>query len=182
MNKFRYIAVNLCRFVLSLTLIFSGYVKAIDPLGTQYKIQDYAQVLGIGSLLPDWSTLTASVLLSATEFCLGIFLLFAIHRRVVSRLCVVLMVVMTLISIWLWLFDPVSDCGCFGDALVLTNGQTLLKNVVLLCAAIVVCRWPLVMVRFISRSNQWIVVNYTLLFTLLSSVYCLSLPHGSGHP
>ena len=173
MSKFRYIAVNLCRFVLSLTLIFSGYVKAIDPLGTQYKIQDYAQVLGIGSLLPDWSTLTASVLLSATEFCLGIFLLFAIHRRVVSRLCVVLMAVMTLISIWLWLFDPVSDCGCFGDALVLTNGQTLLKNVVLLCAAIVVCRWPLVMVRFISRSNQWIVVNYTLLFTLLSSVYCL---------
>lgn len=165
--------VNLCRLLLSVTLIFSGFVKAIDPLGTQYKIQDYLGALSLGSLLPDWLTLALSVMLAAIEFILGILLLFAIHRRVTSRLILALMVVMTLVTLWIWIADPVSDCGCFGDAIVLTNGQTLLKNIVLLFAAVVVCLWPLHMMRFISKGNQWIVVNYTLLFIIAVSVYCL---------
>ena len=164
---------NLCRLLLSVTLIFSGFVKAIDPLGTQYKIQDYLGALSLGSLLPDWLTLALSVMLAAIEFILGILLLFAIHRRVTSRLILALMVVMTLVTLWIWIADPVSDCGCFGDAIVLTNGQTLLKNIVLLFAAVVVCLWPLHMMRFISKGNQWIVVNYTLLFIIAVSVYCL---------
>ena len=172
-EKIKYIAVNLCRLVLSLTLIFSGYVKAIDPLGTQYKIHDYLEALSLSSYFPDWSTLTASVSLCALEFCLGIFLLFAIHRRLVSRLSLALMALMTIVSLWLWISDPISDCGCFGDAIHLTNGETLLKNVVLLACAIVVSSAPLRMLRFISNSNQWIVINYTLLFVILSSIWCL---------
>lgn len=165
--------VNLCRLVLALTLILSGFVKAIDPLGTQYKIQDYLNALSVPGLLPDWLTLSLSVGLSALEFCLGIFLLFAIHRRLVSRLTLVLMVFMTLVSLWLWLANPISDCGCFGDAVHLTNGETLLKNVVLLAAAIVVSCYALRMVRFISKTNQGIVIHYTVLFILATSLYCL---------
>ena len=164
---------NLCRLALSLTLIFSGYVKAIDPLGTQYKIHDYLEALSVSQYFPDWSTLGASVCLSAMEFCLGIFLLFAIHRRVVSRLTLVLMSVMTIVSLWLWLSDPISDCGCFGDAIHLTNVETLAKNIVLLACSAIVSWQPLRMMRFISRSNQWIVINYTLLFVIASSVWCL---------
>ena len=172
-NRLFSIFLNLCRLVLSLTLILSGFVKAIDPLGTHYKIQDYLTALGMGESLPDWVTLTASVALSATEFCLGIFLLFAMHRRTVTKLTVALMAVMTLISLWLWIANPISDCGCFGDALVLTNGQTLAKNVVLLACAILLSIWPLRMVRLISRTNQWIVINYTLLFIIAVSLWCL---------
>ena len=176
-------AVNICRFLVALTFIFSGYVKAIDPLGTQYKIEDYLEAVSLVQYVPSFVTLGASILLSATEFCLGIFLLFAIHRRTTSKLTVVFMAVMTLITLWLWLANPITDCGCFGDAIHLTNGETLLKNVVLLACALVIARWPLLMMRFISRTNQWIVVNFTIIFILISSIWSLwTLPQFDFRP
>ena len=173
MNTLKNIIVNLCRLLLAVTFILSGFVKAIDPLGTHYKLQDYLSALSMGSLLPDWMSIGAAVALSAVEFGLGILLLFAIHRRTVTKLTLVFMVVMTAITVWIAAADPVKDCGCFGDALILSNTQTLLKNFVLLVAAIVVSRWPLSMVRFISKTNQWIVINYTILFIVFTSILCL---------
>ena len=163
----RKVAVNLCRLLLALTFIFSGFVKAIDPLGTQYKIQDYLTAMGLGRLVPDFLTLSASVLLSTTEFILGICLLFAIRRRLVSKISLVILAVMTLMTLWLALADPIHDCGCFGDALVLTNWQTFWKNVILLALSAIVWKWPLDMPRLISESNQWIVMNYSGVFILL---------------
>jgi triosephosphate isomerase len=160
-------AVNIARLLLALTFILSGFVKAVDPLGTQYKIHDYLAAIGLASLVPDFGTLASSVILSATEFLLGICLLFAIRRRLVSKIVVVLMTVMTLLTLWLAIDDPVTDCGCFGDALVLTNWQTFWKNVVLLAAALIVWRYPLDMPRLISESNQWIVMNYSAFFILV---------------
>ena len=108
--------VNLCRLVLGMVFVFSGFVKAIDPLGTQYKIQEYLAAIGLGGMIPDLLTLGTSIALSAVEFCLGIFVLFAIRRRLCAKIMLVFMGGMTLISLWLALFNPVTDCGCFGDA------------------------------------------------------------------
>ena len=163
----RKIAVNVCRLVLAVAFILSGFVKAVDPLGTQYKIHDYLGALGLANMVPDFVTLSTSVVQSSAEFFLGICLLFAIRRRLVSLISMILMVVMTLLTLWLAIANPISDCGCFGDALVLTNWQTFWKNVVLLAAAVVVWRYPLDMGRIISRSNQWIVMNYSAFFILV---------------
>lgn len=160
-------AVNICRIILALTFIFSGFVKAVDPLGTQYKIHDYLVAMGLGRIVPDFTMLAGSVLLAATEFFLGICLLFAIRRRIVSKLALAIMILMTPLTLWLAIADPIHDCGCFGDAIVLTNWQTLWKNIVLLGAAIVVWKWPLEQPRLISPANQWIVMNYSLVFILL---------------
>ena len=161
------LAVNIARLILAVAFILSGFVKAVDPLGTQYKIQDYLVAMGLGRLIPDFMTLSASVLLSTIEFILGICLLFAIRRRMVSKIVLVLMTAMTLLTLWLALTDPISDCGCFGDALVLTNWQTFWKNIVLLTAAVIVWRYPLLMPRLIGETNQWIVMNYSGVFILL---------------
>ena len=161
------LAVNIARLILAVAFILSGFVKAVDPLGTQYKIQDYLVAMGLGRLIPDFMTLSASVLLSTLEFILGICLLFAIRRRMVSKIVLVLMTAMTLLTLWLALTDPISDCGCFGDALVLTNWQTFWKNIVLLTAAVIVWRYPLLMPRLIGETNQWIVMNYSGVFILL---------------
>lgn len=165
--------VNACRFLLGATFVFSGFVKAIDPIGTQYKLQDYISAVDMGGIVPDIVTLLASVALSALEFSLGVFVLFAIRRHLVSKILVAFMAVMTLITVWIALFNPVKDCGCFGEALRLTNVQTLLKNIVLLAASVVVAWRPLRMYRFLSRSTQWIAINYTILFVLLLSAHCL---------
>ena len=73
----------------------------------------------------------------------GVFLLFAIMRGIVTRVMLAFMVVMTLVTVWIWMADPVSDCGCFGDAIRLTNGETLLKNIILLGLVCLVAKWPM---------------------------------------
>ena len=167
------LCVNVCRIILAIVFILSGFVKAVDPLGTQYKIDDYLEAMSLGGLLPGMATLGASIAQSAVEFCLGVFLLFAIRRRLTSRLILLIMAVMTPLTLWLAIANPISDCGCFGDALVLTNWQTFWKNVVLLVCAIVVALWPKEMFRFVSKSNQWIVINYSALFILAISAWSL---------
>lgn len=173
MQKLRITVVNVCRLVLAATFIFSGYVKAIDPLGTLYKLKDYAAAMSLNGLLPDWVLVGVAIALGALEFALGVFMLFAVRRHVVSRITLAFMTAMTVLTLWIFVADPVKDCGCFGDALKLTNGETLLKNIVLsACAALVAWR-PVDMARFISRSNQWIVRYYTVAYIVITSVYCL---------
>ena len=173
MRNIRIAAVNICRFILAVTFIFSGYVKAIDPLGTLYKLKDYAAAMALNDILPDWALVIVAIALGALEFSLGVFMLFAVRRHMVSKLTLALMSVMTALTVWIYIADPVKDCGCFGDALKLTNGETLLKNIVLIeCATLVAWR-PVDMARFISRTNQWIVRYYTITYIVVTSVYCL---------
>ena len=161
--------VNLCRIIVAVTFIFSGFVKAIDPIGTQYKLHDYLGAIGMAGILPNWTLLAVAVFLAAIEFCIGIFLLFAIQRRLISKLTVAFMAFMTMVTVWIVVADPVKDCGCFGDALHLTNTETLIKNIVLLVCSLAIMYRPLAMFRFVSKSNQWIVTNYTIVFILVSS-------------
>ncbi len=183
MNYVKSALVNICRLMLALVFILSGYVKAVDPLGTLYKINDYLAAWSIPGILPDWILLAVAVAMSAVEFTFGISLLFAIQRRLTSKLVTVIMVAMTAVTIWLYATDGVKDCGCFGDAIVLTNGQTLVKNVILLACSVIISIWPMSMPRLISRSNQWIVVNYTVVFVLLTSLISLyGLPRFDFRP
>lgn len=183
MKYLRYILTNICRLTLAVTLIMSGYVKAVDPLGTQYKINDYLAALSLADLMPEWLTLVCATALPAIEFSLGMCMLFAIRRRLTSKIVMLLMTVMTAITLWIFIADPVKDCGCFGDALTLTNGETLVKNIILTACAAVVTMAPLRMPRLISENNQWIVVNYTLIFILITSIVSLyTLPQFDFRP
>ena len=173
MRNIRIAAVNICRFILAVTFIFSGYVKAIDPLGTLYKLKDYAAAMALNDILPDWALVIVAIALGALEFSQGVFMLFAVRRHMVSKITLALMSVMTALTVWIYIADPVKDCGCFGDALKLTNGETLLKNIVLIACATLVAWRPVDMARFISRTNQWIVRYYTITYIVVTSVYCL---------
>ena len=164
---------GLGRGVLSLILLFSGFVKAVDPLGTQYKLQDYLEALGMGGMIADWLLLGVSIALSTMEFVLGVLLLFAISRRLVTKITLGMMVVMTCLTVWIYIANPVEDCGCFGDAIVLTNGQTLLKNIVLLALAALLAWKPLRIKRFISLKWQWITYYTAVAFIIAVSAYSL---------
>ena len=166
-------AVNVCRFVLGAVLVFSGFVKAVDPMGSFYKIQDYLTAFGIISLFPEQLPLFVGMALAALEFCVGICLFFGIRKTAASALALLLMLFMTPLTLYLAIANPVSDCGCFGDALVLTNWQTFGKNVVLLLAAVVVFAGHRKIVGFMSDKMDWALSLYSFLFILAMMAYCL---------
>ena len=115
-----------------------------------------------------------SVLLAVLEFAVGMHLLLGIKRRFTTRLALLIMLVMTPLTLYLALTNPISDCGCFGDALVLTNWQTFGKNVVLLTCAIVLIITPWAMVRFLTKKMEWTLSNYCIVFALALAGYCLA--------
>ncbi len=120
----------LSRIILGMVFIFSGFVKAVDPLGSAYKFADYFIAFRLGFL--EFLTLPIGVLLSAFELVLGITLILGYRKRIIFWITMWFMVFFTVLTFILAIFNPVSDCGCFGDALILTNWQTFLKNLVLM--------------------------------------------------
>lgn len=164
---------SLCQFLLGAAFIFSGFVKAVDPFGFFYKIQDYLAAFGLISKFPFYLPLWLGIVLSAIEFCVGVFLFLGIRRKGSTTVALLLMSVMTPLTLYLALENPVSDCGCFGDAWVLTNWQTFGKNIVLLVAAVSVVKWRNSLVRFVTPKLEWMVSMYTILFVFALSFYCL---------
>ena len=126
----------LCRLLLGGTFLLSGFVKVADPMGMAYKLEAYAEALALPfahSLLPMEMAATA---LGTVEFVLGLCLLLGVNRRLTVGLSILATCVLTALTVWVYVAEPVQDCGCFGEAITLTNGETLAKNVVLLVAAL----------------------------------------------
>ena len=136
-NKAAHIIGSCARTIIAVTFLFSGFVKAVDPLGTVYKIEDYLKAFGgfATDLLPLAGV--AAVLLITTEWMLGVCMLLNVRTRWTSWIALAFYLVMTPLTLWIALTNPISDCGCFGDAVVLTNWQTFWKNVVLLIIVII---------------------------------------------
>jgi uncharacterized membrane protein YphA (DoxX/SURF4 family) len=121
---------HILRIVVGLIFIYSGYVKGIDPLGTAYKFSDYFEAFGLMFLQP--LALPMSLLMNAAEFIIGIALLSGFRMKVAAWAVFGFMCLFTPITFILAIYNPVSDCGCFGDAIILTNWQTFWKNVIIM--------------------------------------------------
>ena len=120
---------HISRIVVGLTFLFSGFVKAIDPLGTTYKIQDYLEVMGLAWF--NELALVASFALITAEFLAGALLITNINSKLGLWLSTLLMLAMTPLTLWIAIENPVTDCGCFGDAIILSNWATFWKNIIL---------------------------------------------------
>lgn len=122
--------VVMAQLMLGVLFVFSGLMKGIDPMGTAIKIGEYMSNFG----LPVEMSLSTglAVSLNVFEALLGVCLLFGVKPRLTTILALVLMVPMTLLTLYILVFNPVSDCGCFGDALKISNGATFAKNVIIL--------------------------------------------------
>lgn len=142
-KKALHITGSIARTLLALTFLFSGFVKAVDPLGTVYKIQDYLHE-GFGGVF-QWAIPAAgiaAVCLITLEWLLGISMLLNVRTQWTSWITLLFYCIMTPLTLYIAIANPVSDCGCFGDALVITNWQTFWKNIILLLLSIclVICR------------------------------------------
>lgn len=165
--------VNICRFLLAVVFIFSGFVKAVDPMGLLFKTQDYLEAFGMADAFPSFFPWLVAIFLPALEFMLGVQLLFGVKKKMTTNLTLLFMLFMTPLTLYLAIANPVSDCGCFGDAWILTNWETFGKNVVLLIAALSTYFWKKRILRFITEKSQWLVTLYSVIFIVAISLYCL---------
>ena len=132
----------LSRWLVGVLFVFSGFVKGIDPAGFQYKLEDYLEALHLQVM--GFFIVPGSFLLPFAEFAIGITLLTGILIRLSTKLAFAFMLFFTPLTFYLALKNPVTDCGCFGDALVISNWQTFNKNIVLII---------LVVILLINRKN-----------------------------
>ena len=131
------ILLHASRLIVGLVFVFSGFVKVVDPLGLTYKIEDY--LMAFGGIFTSLTFLATAggIILPAIELLIGLNLLFMIQLRRTSFVAFVLMLCLTPLTLYIAIFNPVTDCGCFGDALLISNWTTFGKNVVLLILVII---------------------------------------------
>lgn len=133
-NNLNYTLNVVARWFVGLVFLFSSFVKGVDPMGTTFKVQEYMTAWSIGGLTFEWALPLAGVLsvgLICAEFVVGMLLIFNSYRRLSAWLLALMMVFFTVTTFIDALTNKVTDCGCFGDAVKLTNWQTFWKNVVL---------------------------------------------------
>ena len=118
------------RLITGLIFLFSGFVKAVDPKGGAIKISEYLEVVGLNDT--EGIAVFLSIALSAVEFILGFHLVLGVKIKRVALPALLFMLAFTIITFFIAIFEPVSDCGCFGDAIKLTNWETLFKNLIIL--------------------------------------------------
>jgi hypothetical protein len=161
------------RVIIGLTFIFSGAVKAIDPLGSTYKFHDYFHAFNLGFL--DKLSLPLAILLCTFEFIAGFSVLSGIKQKSGIWLAFLLMLFFTPLTLILALTNPVSDCGCFGDAVKLTNWQTFGKNVFLLIPVLILFAGRNKIKPFFSSGKEWIMLSSGIIVFVLFSVSNLIL-------
>lgn len=155
--------VNVCRWLLALVMMLSGFLKAVDPVAGMYKLQEYASAFSLTGISADWLQ-AAAVAQAAAEFLVGLYLLVGIYRCVVPLLALVAMLLFTPLSLYLWVDGAVGDCGCFGESIIMSNRATFVKNMILLVLAVVAFRGRRAFARNLSSRTRWILVLFSLVY------------------
>ena len=163
----------IARIIFGLVFLFSGFVKAVDPLGTAYKISDYLEAFSLTSL--DFLAFPAALILIATEFAIGFNILLNVHLKATTWVAGIFMLVMTPITLYLAISNPISDCGCFGDAIVMTNWQTFYKNVILCIVLAIIALLQNQSRPWLSNMGASIVTLLPILISFGISIYCYNL-------
>ena len=152
---------RVCRLILGAVFVFSGILKLIDPVGTSLVMKEYFTAFHLGFL--DFAATGAAVALAFIEFLIGISMLARLRVKFMSCLALAVMSLFTLVTLYLALFNPIADCGCFGEAIHLSNWQTFFKNLILLPCAVVIFIWRRSISEFEHPLAEW---AFVLLFAL----------------
>lgn len=162
---------TLFRWIVGATFIFSGFVKVIDPLGYGYKIADYLEAMQLSSI--ESIALPMAIIFAVLELVIGFSLFFNQLPKLGALGALLMMIFFTPLTLWLAIANPVSDCGCFGDALVITNWQTFFKNLVLLAMAILLFAQRKKFKPAYFPALQWVIMFVVGFASLGLSLYCL---------
>lgn len=160
---------NICRILVGLLFIYSGFVKGVDPLGSNYKFIDYFNAFHMSWM--GGTALFFSFILSLAEFLIGVCLFLNLKTKWAAWGALLFMAVFTPLTLVLAIKNPVTDCGCFGDALILTNWETFWKNVILLAMTLVIFYNRQKFKSIFNFLEQTVIVACTIIFMLCIEFY-----------
>lgn len=163
------IDILVCRLIAGVAFTASGLAKAIDPWGTFYKISEY--LVAWDCTVTRTLAVTAAIALGVVEFVLGALTLMGCFRRVAVWCLLAMMVVFLPLSAYIYIYDPVADCGCFGDWWVVSNGVTFWKNVVLTLLLILLAVYNRGLKPIFSPAAQWAVATLLCAYVMAVSLY-----------
>ena len=161
---------HISRFLLGAVFLFSGFVKAVDPMGTVFKIEDYLVAFGGFWTSLTWLGFPGAILLILSEWVIGVGLFLQIRMKLAAWLAFAFMLVMTPLTLYIAIHNPVTDCGCFGDAITLTNWQTFSKNVVFMIISIIVLVFNKHFKKVFLPHIEWLITGF---FTLIAVVFMI---------
>lgn len=124
------IIAQISRVLVGVLFIISGFIKANDPLGFSYKLDEYFEVFHMPWLA--FASLALAIGICAFEIGLGVALLLGAKMKFTSWSLLSMIVFFTFLTFYSWKFDVVKDCGCFGDALHLKPFESFMKDIILL--------------------------------------------------
>tara|TARA_B100000902_G_C27242101_1_gene880568 strand:+ start:111 stop:1322 length:1212 start_codon:yes stop_codon:yes gene_type:complete len=169
------IMVHVLRVSYSIFLLFSGFVKIIDPLGFSYKLEEYFQVFGMDFLLSH--TLFLSIAVCLLEFFIAIFLLTGVYVKKTLYLNLFLMISFTFLTFYSAYFNAVTDCGCFGDFMKLEPWVSFQKDVFLLLVSFLLLFHQVYIKPILEFSNARRLFVSIIIFFILLSIPVYSLSH-----
>lgn len=156
------VLVWVCRIIVGGAFVFSAITKAVDPWGTIFKFEQYFSAWGVTE--PRSLLLGLAILLCVCEFLLGISILTGIYRKISPWFILVFAGFFLILTGYIAIVSPIDDCGCFGDALKLSNWATFFKNIILVALIIVLLKFNDDVEGFFKPELQWLVALFSILY------------------
>lgn len=165
------ILLGISRILLGSVFVYSGFVKVIDPLGSTYKFTDYfREAFSMEWMIP--ASFTLAIIMSVAEMLFGLTLLANIKPRLSALGVLLFMIIFTPLTLYLAITDAVKDCGCFGDAMKISNWQTFYKNIVIASFAVLVFIFRKSYKPYLSKAKQLIVFIVLAILSFGLTWYC----------
>jgi uncharacterized membrane protein YphA (DoxX/SURF4 family) len=163
--------VNISRFIVGVLFIFSGLVKANDPLGLSYKMQEFFEVWNWHAL-NDY-TLAFSIIMIVFEIVAGVAILLGWKMRLFSWLLLLLILFFTFLTGYALFSGKIRECGCFGDCIPLQANQSFIKDLILLALILFIFPFRNRIKPWLRARNAMLILFFSLIFSFAFQWYVL---------
>ena len=173
------LTVNLIRILTGILFIFSGLVKAIDPLGLSYKMQEFFEAWASSGFMPALMhgltgySLSFSVVMITLEVVVGMALILGWRPKITTRILLLLILFFTFLTAYVLFSGKIRSCGCFGDCIPITPIQTFTKDIILLIFSIILVWKHASISQLLKEGKNGFALGLGLIATLLLQFYVL---------
>lgn len=179
--------VTVLRWFVGLFFIFSGLMKANDPHGLSYKMQEYFDIWGMSGL--NSISLSLAIVMNILEILAGVAIILGFAMNFFSWLLLLLIIGFTFLTGYSALSGKFKTCGCMGDCLPISPFASFLKDVVLLVLILIIFKYrkhvkplvnnPVLNIALLTATGVFVLIMQLYVLKNLPFVDCLPYREGN---